>query len=79
MARQWTAEDQARFDAAVERVRASEAADQARKYVDCAHCEDVIRTLFQDVCSCPGCGAKVCSECYSRRRLFSAQSCRTRR
>lgn len=62
MARIWTDEDQARFDATVARVLAAKAAELPTMF-DCAHCEEPIDLFVSDVWPCPGCGARVCRSC----------------
>jgi predicted RNA-binding Zn-ribbon protein involved in translation (DUF1610 family) len=73
--RRWTPADRARFEASVERIRA-EALKAPDPFVECGHCPDVLRRLFDTVLACPGCGAEVCQRCHDRRGLFVNQSCR---
>jgi rRNA maturation endonuclease Nob1 len=69
----FTAEEEARIEAAVARIKASERPDPG---FECAHCGVEVSTLFEDKEACPGCGAPVCRSCYKVRRLKVNQTCR---
>lgn len=73
--RDWTAADEARYEAGIDRIKAMCGDPHELHDVYCAHCGDFARPAV----GCPGCGAQVCTDCYEARRGFAAQSCKERR
>jgi predicted RNA-binding Zn-ribbon protein involved in translation (DUF1610 family) len=74
MGREWTAADQARFDAAIERIMAARSSEPANEVI-CGHCGEPIVLLFADAVPCPGCGIRICDSCARTRQLIAAQFC----
>jgi len=76
--REWTAADQARFDATSERLKKATGGDGSYRPagVFCRHCGDYLHHVTHAIVKCPGCGALVCEECAEKRALFAAQACK---
>lgn len=70
-AREWTAADEARFQATCDRLREQIEAEFAAKMRDCAHCEEpLLANTFQEPCR--ACRRLVCKTCHDRQGTLAA-------